>query len=261
MKRLFIIYLLTIVCFLSCKHDLENDSNRTAKELLQVLKDSTHIFSNITDLEISGEIKGDITTIKYYSISTDEFLSALENNIEQISYFSRSKKINEGIGYNSYSRHDSVLSIITGKGQIEYVDLKESENNRARNFFFQSKTGDYYVVKKIQFEDGVTYFLNSKSGNVDLDILTINVFTNDSLVFICSDSRIYSMAGEANISLLNAKNNKLDTILLSNTDWYTSFAFFDSKKPSMYYIHEKYKEDSLVSTYARMDIIQKMKNN
>lgn len=254
MKR-FIIYIISVTCFFSCKHiDNSIDSNKVY-ESSQFLKDSTRIFSNITDLNINGKVNGNTANIKYYSITKDEFFNALEKNFEQIKYFSRKHKINEGFGSKTYNRKDSILNIEVENECISLIDLKESQLNRARNFFFQSKIGGYYIVKRIQFEDGETMFINSKSGNIDLSIPTINVFTKsrDSLIFI-SDSRMIAVGNEPTISLIRIRNSKLDTLLHSNTNWFTSFAFFDNNVASIYYIHEKYEQNDIGSTYARMDI-------
>ncbi len=256
MKRI-IIYFLGYLFLTSCSYNIDKNDINLSKFLL----DSTQVFSNITDLKIDEEIYGKYgTSIKHYSISKDEFFAALDKNAEQISFFSHQHKINEGLDSKALNRKDSILSIKVNGEQITFIDINESKVNKERDYFLHGKIDNFYVVKSIQFEDGITQFINKETGLSELSIPTLNIFFNDSLMFV-SDSRLFFHGGEVTVSLLSVKNNSIDTLLLTNTDWYTSFAFFDSKKPSMYYIHEKYKEDSLVSTYARMDIIQKMKNN
>lgn len=250
-----IIVSLACLFFISC--NLKNGVGiKDDENLLMYVKDSTDIFYNIGEIRVSGEIESATARIKYYSISEDEFLNAFEKNRKNIRVFSLKHRENEFLDSVTIVRKDSTLNI--GNLNKTYVDFGGSNNKRDSRYFLNSKVGDYFVLKRIQFEDDETLFLNANTGNVDLILPTINVFTKtkDSLVFV-SDARSLLVGDEASSCLMEIHHNRVDTIVYENTNWFTSFAFFDENESFIYYIHNYYSDNDIVATFARMEIERK----
>lgn len=250
-----IILISLIFIFIGCKNRVVVN-NENSFGAFQLFRDSLKIFSGVSDIRVSGEEKSSYAKIKYHSISEKEFISAFNKNAKQIKSFSFRHKINEGIDNIVSFRDDSVLSVVNNGVNVAFTDIEESKYHRARRFFFDCKIGSYFIVKKTQFEDQETLLLNSITGKVDLNIPTINVFTNirDSFIFV-SDSRYISAEDETPICLIKINDTRIDTLLHSSTKWFSPFAFFDKDESTMYYIHKFYKENNVVSTYAKMDIL------
>lgn len=245
--------LTSIIIGISLLFSCTQENKHAGQKLSVLLKDSTHIFSGISDFNINGEVEGCKLNIEYTSVSEEDFFTAIERSSEQVKYYSRKDKVNEGVGCSQYSRIDSLLEINIRDKKVSFFDLEESELHSARSYFLQSIIGSHYIIKRIQFEDGETMFLNSKSGDIDFRIPLINVFSNDSLLFV-SDSRLITFGQNPTISLMQIRNNKLDTLLHAETNWFTHFAFFDKQEASIYYIHEKSEDNRIVSTYGKINI-------
>lgn len=254
--KILITNIIGIACFLAACQQVDNTPvDKGSVELLQFMKDSAKVFSSIIDMKISGEIKKDDISIKYYSVSEDEFISAFERNSKQIKYFSRKLKVNEGVDNEDSKRIGSLLCFGKDTNNIFLFDLSENKFHSARNFFFDSKIGNYYVIKRIQFEDAETLILNAETNEVELYIPYINVYTHpkDSILFL-SDSWRVTLQDEFNISIIKLSMDGIDTLLHSNTNWFSRFSFFDNTSHSIYYIHSIYKGNKIVSVYAKMDI-------
>jgi len=242
----------------ACRNVDINSKELDGTAILQCLKDSTTLLDNITNLHISDEIKKDSLNLRLLSVTKDEFMNALVRNSKHVKYFTRNYKINEGVDNETIKRINSMLCVGNEPNNIFLFDLKKNKYHNARNFFFDSKIGNYYIIKRFQFEDAETIILNSVTNEVELYIPTINVTTciKDSLLFI-SDSRMITSQDEFSISIVKLSRCGIDTLFQSYTNWYSSFSFFDSDCSSIYYIHNTYLNNKIESGYAKM----KLNNN
>ncbi len=135
------------------------------------------------------------------------------------------------------------------------LDIAENNQHRARNFFLENKIGDFYIIKRIQFEDAETIFYNSGKGEEELFVNGLSICANskDSLVLQSKYQPILPNNTNKQICLFKINSRKIDTLQCFNTDWFSSFSFFDKNDSSIYYIHSFYKNNNLVETYAKMN--------
>ena len=249
-------WLLIIISFsiISCKDSQKHYT--TSDRLINFLQDSTTLFSNIEQIIINGEIESSKVRLKFYSVSEKEFMLALRDNEKNVRFFTKKNKFNENLLLPEGNRVDSVLRIGNNKEYIYLVDLRDRKNFRARNFFLEDKIGNFFIIKRIQFEDSETIFWNNETKEEELYLSGISVCTNskDLLVFYSSTFKV-TPEDKNPVCLFSLKHNKVDTLLCINTDWFTHFSFFDMKDSSIYYIHSYYDDDILKSTYAKMDIL------
>lgn len=251
MKRLTIGLICLYFFLLSCSKQKSNQTHENIN-LYSILNDSLDFFHDVHEKSIQGEIIGEKVKIKYYSISKESFFNAIQRNTNNIRLFNKHTKLNEDI--KNANRKGFDLDIAGKFGHICLLDLDENAFHRARNFFLENKIGDYYIVKRIQFEDAETVFLNSKTGEeyLFLDGISVSTSTKDSLVFYSNVFKV--MPEDSNpICLMKIQGMDIDTLCCKNTDWFTNFSFFDERDSSIYYIHNCYEGYDLKSTYAKMD--------
>lgn len=265
-----IVLLIITLCSISCNQQksINNEQGQNLQDtvhnsqrdsLLEYLQDSTFVFNNITEMNINGENRDSIVYFKYYSITASEFFDALKRNIENIRYFSREHKINEGLNTSFSLREGNALKLSIGANNefITLFDMKANRFTTARNFYFHSKIAHYYIIQRIQFEDAETIFLNARTGNADLYIPGLNVFTDvdDSLVFY-SDSRKITPADKTPICLFKINDYGIDTLFCLQTEWEATFGFFDkTKNTSLYFIYEITKDNKIYSIYAKVNFL------
>lgn len=238
------------LCCISCTSP--QVVNEKSDNRLSYLIDSTSLFKNVSYVDISGDFKNSNIEVHFQSIQEQEFLAAMELNIENIRCFTPKLKLNESI---AGTRISSILSIGSSTNYIYLSDLSKDRFHRARNFFLEDRIGDYYIVKRIQFEDAETIFWNSETGEVDLYLLGTSVCSRsqDSLVFYSSTFRV-TLEDYNPIVLMRISDNEIDTLLNVDTNWTTYFSFFDKKDSIIYYIHSYYDENyDVISTYAKME--------
>lgn len=254
MKSLISVLVLPFLLFLvSCDGQINNISSKEF-DSYSILKDSINLFQDVVEENINGEIEGINVSIHFYSIPEKEFLSAIKRNRINVRYFNINNKVNEYLGNNIGARNKSFLSIGGKFGYLYLVDLKENKFHMARNFFLENKIGDFFILKRIQFEDAETIFWNSKTGNEELVLDGISVSTSkkDSLIFYSSTFKV--IPEDTNpICLLKIREEGIDTLFYKETDWFTNFSFFDERDSSIYYIHKFYQDYKIKSIYAKMD--------
>ncbi len=255
MRNLAIITLLLILILVSCNRPVKSVFNDVDFDLLSFLKDSTTILSSISDTVINGKLKGSSVNAYFYSIPEEEFFAAINRNKNHIRYFNRNIKLNEYTENGIIYRTDSILKIEGEYGNMRLVDANENENHRDVRFFLEGRVGAYYLIKRIQFEDAETIFWNSKTGKINLNLFGLSVCSNpkDSLVFY---SNTFKVVPEemTSVCLMKIHYSRVDTLLCVDTDWFTSFSFFDKKDSSIYYIHRFFDENKLKSIYAKMNL-------
>jgi hypothetical protein len=256
MRNLALITLLLMLTILvSCNRSAKRVFNDVDFDLLSFLKDSTTILSNITDTVINGKLKGNSVNAYFHSISDEEFFAAINRNKNHIRYFNRSIKLNEFTENGIIYRTDSILKIEGEYDNMCLVDADKNENHRDVRFFLEGRVGAYYIIKRIQFEDAETVFWNSKTGKEDLNLFGLSVCSNpkDSLVFYSNTFKVVPEE-KTSVCLMKIHYGRIDTLLHADTDWFTSFSFFDKKDSSIYYIHRFYDENNLKSIYAKMNL-------
>ena len=258
MKKELLLFdvVLLVLILSSCFRLRKENETKTSVDIVSILNDSLNLFENQTTCFIDGEIQNDSVKIKYYSISKDEFLRELSRNSNNVRYFDKDNKINE---YNAdIVRDKNILKIGQQNNSIFFYDTKQNRNYRSVAYFLESKIGDFYIVKKLNFEDRITLFWNCKREKNDLLLngISVSVSLKDSLVFYSDNIRI-SPSDSNPIYLFEINNNSIDTLFWKETNWWVDFSFFDCEKSSLYYIHSFYTKDSqLKSTFAKMDIVR-----
>ncbi|MFV0290985.1 MAG: hypothetical protein ACK5IJ_08870 [Mangrovibacterium sp.] len=203
-------------------------------------------------MDISGDLKSNRVNIHYESIQEEEFLIAMKRNVDHIRCFTARLKLNES---PAGARVNSALTIGESPNYICLFDLPHNRFHRARNFFLEDRIGDFYIIKRIQFEDDETIFWNSVTGETALYLIGTSVVSRpqDSLVFYSSTFRV-TPEDYNPITLMKIHENKIDTLLDVNTNWTAHFSFFDKEHPIIYYIHSYYDENyDIIATYAKME--------
>ena len=253
--KIVVVSVLGIICFFSACKKVGEEAMKSDIELFQLINDSTSVFEDVVDLNINMKFKKDSLDIKIVSVTAKEFESALNINDKDIRYFTSNHKVNEGVDNENIKRIGSLLCLGKKPNNLFLYDLERNNYHRARNFFFHSRIGNYYIIQRTQFEDKETLVYNIKNNEVELFIPTINVSTSpkDSLMFI-SDSRMISLEDKFPIDIVKLSDKGIDTLFSENTRWFAPFSFFDSNSNSIYYIHSIYKNNKIVSDYAKMDI-------
>ncbi len=224
------------------------------ENLIKILKDSVFSFAKINEFEVKGEIETELMKINYYSVSEDEFLNAVRKNSERIRFFRRNLKINE----SHYQRRTGNYLRLGSNSEFIYLsDLKPSNTNRARNYFLEGNVGDFFVVKRIEFESKETILVNSKTLQEEFYLYGLSscISHQEPIMFYCNTFRV-TPDDDHEISFFKTDNNTIDTLLKSRTQWFTEFSFFDDNNArSIYYIHSSIDDYVLRSTYAKMDIV------
>jgi hypothetical protein len=246
-----------IICFLAlvsaCQMEkVDSDISLRNVELFEYIRDSTSIFIKTNELDVSGYFEGDTLRVKYFSVSPDEYFTAFKESEDYISLFLRESRFNERLGEGVYRKNDSDLIIdIDGKSFI----FNDNKSERSW-FYYEGKFGEFHLIRSIQYEDILTYYLNSKTGNIEKLLALGNMATNISerLVFYSEfPTPIYSK-DNTEITIFQVNSDRRDTLLFVQSDWFSMFPFF--KNPhELYYIHNIYDDqDGLQSSYAKMEI-------
>jgi hypothetical protein len=247
------IILILILKISGCSSPANETVSAQNQELVTLLKDSVFSLARLGEFEIMGEIETESMKIKFYSVSEDEFLNAITKNSEQVRFFRRNLKINE----SNYQRRKG--NFIRLGNNIDYIylsDLKASKTHRARNYFLEGKVGDFFVVKRIEFESKETILVSSKTLLEEhyLYGLSASISPQEPIMFYCNTFRV-TLDDEHEISFFKTDDVKIDTLLSARTQWFTEFSFFDSEGQTIYYIHSYFDDFVLRSSYARMDIV------
>lgn len=250
MKSNLLILLTVAISFFSCSDGRNERAEARTNQLWQYIIDSTCILSHLEHMEINDSVEG----VKYYSVSKESFFESFKRNYRDIRVFDKKSNFNENLENELVSRDKYSLKIKTKNGYKEFRDVKEDSINRRRSFFYYEMLGNYHIIKTFHFEDASTFVLNGNTGTVDLTIPTLNVFMlkEDSLLFI-SDSWNTVVSNKASNYFIHIGNNKIDTIVNMNTNWFTNFAFFDNAEKSIYFIYEFYDQNKIHSCYAKME--------
>lgn len=223
-------------------------------DVLTFLKDSSNLFKEIEEIELGGQISNANVNMHYYSIPEEEFFLALCENRDNIRFFDNNTKINEK-RINQVNRHENGLRVGDDINYIYLVDLTTNKYHHARNFFLEDWIDPYYIIKRIQFEDSETILWNSKTGEEDLYLLGVTSSTNvNSLVFYSVGMYVTLQDDGFNLSLFRIDSGRIDAIIETYANWYTTFPFFDKTGTSIYYIHHFLENYKVRSTYAKMDI-------
>ncbi len=250
-KFSIIFYFLALVSACQMEKD-ESDISLRNIELFEYIRDSTSIFIKTNELDVSGYFEGDTLRVKYYSVSPDEYYTAFKESEDFISYFSREGRFNEKLGGGVYRKNDSDL-IINVDGNSFLFNDNISESNW---FYHEGKIGEYHLIKSIQYEDVLAYYLNSKTGNIEKFLALGNMATNirERLVLYSElPTPIYSK-DNTEITIFQVNSDRRDTLLFVQSDWFAMFPFF--KNPhELYYIHSTYDDQNgIQSSYAKMEI-------
>lgn len=246
--------LMFILIFSGCNSPKDKEVSTQNQNVITILKDSVFSFAKIDEFEVNGEIETGLMKINYYSVSEDEFLNAVRENSERIRFFRRNLKINEN---NFQRRKGNLIRLESSSEFINLSDLKASKTNRARNYFLEGKVGDYFVVKRIEFESKETILVNSKTLQEEFYLYGLSscISHQEPIMFYCNTFRV-TPDDDHEISFFKTDNNTIDTLLKSRTQWFTEFSFFaDNNARSIYYIHSSIDDYVLRSTYAKMDIV------
>lgn len=252
MERLLII-VACLLCFNAC-HNLPIKTEIEC-DLLSYLKDSIHSFRNVEEIEVNGHISNETIDISYYSIPAGDFLSKMRENKEHIRFFNRDIKINENKSVYGV-RFGNALKVGDGINYIYLVDLEMNQYHHARNFFLEGQLGSYYIIKRIQFEDYETIIWNSVTGKEELYLSGVSTIIHpvDSLIFYSRPMVLTLLDNSFQLNLFRINSGKIDILMDTCVEWFTSFAFFDKESNSIYYLHHFLENYELKSTYARMDI-------
>jgi len=243
-------YLILLIHIAGCNNT--NTNTLVSEEDCFLVDFKTFLVSYFKPMEAmaSGKIENNGIHLKYYSISQEEFFSALERNKSTIRYFDREKKINE---FKTLLRNGPLLKLTNCSEHIYLVDIQNDSNQKARNFFLEGMIGGFYIIKRNQFETFETILVNKKTLKEELYLRGVSASINlkDSLM-LYSDP-FYVIPGDNHrILLLGLSNNKIDTLLYAQIPWFTEFSFFDQLNNEIYYIHSFFENYNEKSTFAKM---------
>lgn len=252
MKKITIILFVTIIS-ISCKKYSVNveDSTNNGYNIVKILNDSINFFNDVKEFSIDkNQMENDSIKIIYYSITKSEFFNAMYKNEKNIQFFNSDYKLNEDIRF----RKENQITLTNTIDTIRFIDLPSTNINRPSYYFLQGIIGDFYIIKKIHFEDADTYLYNSKSLNLgkELSGITSSFESNKSLLFYIYNP-FFSLKDSSQLSFLKTNKNQVKYLLNVEVDWFTSFSFFDDEN-NLYYIHSFYDENfEIKSTYAKME--------
>ena len=214
-------------------------------------------FKGVQCLEISGVVVGKKVTLRYHSISEDEFRDALNRNKEQVSLFTSKYKVNEKIDEYA-NRYDNLL--ILGS-KVHLTDREDDGWAYGQSFFLNNKFDNCYILQKRHFESEETFFLDSHTFDTILYLYGHSVSTRkkDGLVLYSRTLNAYKEHPSPLMMFKISPNNEVDTLLYSREKMVTYFSFFDKNKPYIYYVHtffdeEEWKEKSV---FAKMEFTYK----
>lgn len=252
MKKLIITILFINLITNSCNQHSISNGNNVDSNLVSILNDTINIFSDVQEFSIDRDyIENDSIKIVYFSISKDNFFDAMYKNQNKIQFFNRDYKLNED---KEFRNGDKISLKSKKKDSIHLEDLPLTDLKRPISYFMQGRIGDFYIVKKIHFEDVETYFYNAENLNLEKKLwgITSSYQRNKSLVFYSNKFFIYPEE-KAQLSFLKTNKNQVKYLLNVEVDWFTSFSFFDDDN-NLYYIHCFYDENlEIKSTYAKME--------
>lgn len=249
--RQIAIIISAIITITSCNSTHKININEHDDNVVIIPSDTNKIFKNVQEFSLnSNNIENDSIKITYYSISKKDFFNAMDQNKKNIQVFSKNYKLNEEKAF----RKGNQISITNKKDSIQFIDLPLTKQNRPVKYFINGKIGDFFIVKKIEFEDAETYFFDTKNLNLVKKLwgITSSFNNNNSLVFY-TNNFFFLPEDKTQLSFIKTDKNKIKYLLNIEVDWFTSFSFFDDKN-NLYYIHSFYDENfEIKSTYAKME--------
>jgi hypothetical protein len=256
MSKYLIPFCLLVILSLCTKEQTDNDILHLNKELLAYLRDSTNVLIEANELEVNGYIDGDSMQVRYFSVSPDEYYMAFEESDDYIRMFMRSSRRNEILGDQVHRYNEDKLTI-EANGNYYIFEDNETEH---RGYYYVGKLGDsIHIIMSYRFEDMLTYYLNSRTGELRevLSYGSLTTHQNDRLIFYSEfPIPIYSK-DYTEITLSQINSERIDTLISEKTDWFAENAFF--KKPDkIYYIHSVIDSNLVLqSSYAKMEIYWK----
>lgn len=240
-------------CFIFQQCDIkpEKITHEQENQAVEVITDRLIDMANISEFVIYDSIHSEKMNLVINSVSKNEFIQAMRENSANLRLFDKTLKVNEFLPKN---RKDLVLQLGNEIDYIYLADIADSKFFRARNYFYEGRINGYHVVKRIQFEDKETIFVNDTSFNEDFVFngLSLSLNMSSKLFLFCNTFRITN-DDDYELSIFKIENGILDTLINTETSWFTEFSFFDNKKNTVYYIHSFFEGQELKSTYAKMD--------
>lgn len=249
--RKIVIIICAIITISSCNKTHQNNIKKDDDDMVIIPSDTNNIFKNVEEFSLNtSNFENDSIKIVYYSISKKDFFSAMDKNKKNIQIFNNDYKLNEEKRF----RDGNQIKIKNKKDSIQFIDLPLTKQIRPIKYFINGRTGDFYIVKKIHFEDAETYFFDANNLNLVKKLwgITSSFNNKNSLVFY-TNNFFFHPEDKTQLSFLKTDKNKVKYLLNLEVDWFTNFSFFDDKN-NLYYIHSYYDEKfEIKSTYAKME--------